>query len=105
MIKPQTPQQQPHHYPQPQEPQPYTPLTPPQQHPFAISLQSPWVMLIGAVLALVLSVNLIFMCYVNCIRGDSRSIISFARRRRYTPVKDADSEFYSEHEAINVASD
>eukprot|EP01083_Nonionella_stella_P232687 820549_1 len=76
------------------------PATPVQQ-PWVISLQSPWVMMIGGLLAVVLCVNIVVMGYTNCARPN---------RLRYSPVKgtDIDSEFdaaSSERDAINVISE
>eukprot|EP01083_Nonionella_stella_P029707 81691_1 len=75
--------------------------TAPVQQPWVISLQSPWVMMIGGLLAVVLCVNIVVMGYTNCARPN---------RLRYSPVKgtDIDSEFdaaSSERDAINVISE
>eukprot|EP01083_Nonionella_stella_P299278 1015917_1 len=74
--------------------------TAPVQQPWVISLQSPWVMAIGALLAVVLCVNIVLMCYTNCVEPN--------RAVRYSLVKattDTDSEFDAaseERDAINV---
>eukprot|EP00488_Nonionellina_sp_1-RS-2012_P000971 TRINITY_DN153_c0_g1_i3.p1 TRINITY_DN153_c0_g1~~TRINITY_DN153_c0_g1_i3.p1 ORF type:complete len:110 (+),score=37.05 TRINITY_DN153_c0_g1_i3:538-867(+) len=82
-----------YHPQQPQQPQP--PQTPPQQ-PVVLTLQSPWVIAVGCLLTLILTVNIVFMC------------LERTKRRTYYPVKAEDSEFdeysNSERDAINVVS-
>ena len=112
------PPQQPIHPVHPVNPvQPVNPVTPvspvvPNAGPatWTINLSSPWVMGIGGLLALVLSANILFMCYMNCCKGPSeRPMVLFGKRKGYKKVKFVDSEDFSENDsaanAINVVSD
>jgi len=64
---------------------------------WTISLSSPTMMGLMGVIAVVLTLNIIFMCYLNCCKGN--------RSHRYKPVHVNDSGFESEANAINVASE
>jgi len=113
----QNPHDQPEYYPPQQPIQPVNPVTPvspvvPNAGPatWTINLSSPWVMGIGGLLALVLSANILFMCYMNCCKGPSeRPMVLFGKRKGYKKVKFVDSEDFSENDsaanAINVVSD
>eukprot|EP01083_Nonionella_stella_P084379 233577_1 len=96
----------PQHEPKPQN-QPhdvnYEPKAPPQtpvQQPWAISLQTPWIIGIASVLGLLLTFNIVWMCYMKCVKRSGG---------RYAPIKAVDSEFDSasmaENDPLNVASE
>eukprot|EP00487_Bulimina_marginata_P010587 TRINITY_DN5642_c0_g2_i1.p1 TRINITY_DN5642_c0_g2~~TRINITY_DN5642_c0_g2_i1.p1 ORF type:complete len:173 (+),score=17.63 TRINITY_DN5642_c0_g2_i1:165-683(+) len=79
----------------PEEPQqPQQPLSP---SSYTIALNSPWILAIGGILAVILSANIVFMCYMNCCK--EQSLVTFGRRRHYSVVKDADSESFDDSEA------
>eukprot|EP01084_Bolivina_argentea_P275980 470774_1 len=63
-----------------------------------LNLSSPWVLAIGSLLAVVLTFNIIMMCYMNCNKN---------ARTGYNSVKLVDSEDFDESEAnaINVVSE
>eukprot|EP00488_Nonionellina_sp_1-RS-2012_P001264 TRINITY_DN2024_c0_g1_i1.p2 TRINITY_DN2024_c0_g1~~TRINITY_DN2024_c0_g1_i1.p2 ORF type:complete len:123 (-),score=44.17 TRINITY_DN2024_c0_g1_i1:373-741(-) len=105
--------QQPYEPYRPQPPQEPINYNPPQNVPYGntwnIDLSSPWILVLGALLAVVLCANVVFMCYYNCCGQQQRRRYSFNRRRRsgYSSVKGIDSQEFDESEAnaINVASD
>ena len=67
-----------------------------------IDLSSPLVMRIGFILALLLTCNIIFMCYINCCSKSHQTQTS--KRVRYSKVKHINSEDFSDSDAqqLNV---
>jgi hypothetical protein len=95
------PKPEPHNY-YPQEPI-YVPEPVAVPSSFMISLSSPWIVVLGGLLAVILAFNIVFMCYVNC---NKRGRVSFdGPRSSYSSVKNVDSEDFNDSEvkAINVS--
>jgi len=86
------------------EPPPQQPQPPQPANDYFISLQSSWIMAIGGLLAVILTLNIAFMCYMNCCKntgfGGGRVSFSRARRSGYDSVKANESEA----DAINVVA-
>merc|ERR1719411_1301663 len=90
---------------EPEEPNGYDPNAVNNPSTASISLSSPWIIAIGTLLGLVLILNIIFMCYINC--NGEKGRVFFERRKGYSSVKRVDSEDFDESEAnpINVVSE
>ena len=111
--QPQEPQPQPQPQPQPyHKPQPQ-PINNINNEPssYIISLSSPWIMAIGGILCVVLSINIILLCYTNCFKNNNGqprvSFINRSRRnKKYSKIKQNDSEdIDSEEQPINIISE
>lgn len=108
--EPQPQPQQPYQYQPYQQPVPQAPVTP--NADYVLSLQSPWILAIGGVLAVVLTLNIVFMCYMNCCNDSNNGLrggrVSFSRARRsgYNSVKVNESgvDDDSEVRAINAVA-
>eukprot|EP00485_Elphidium_margaritaceum_P009031 CAMPEP_0202685938 /NCGR_PEP_ID=MMETSP1385-20130828/1743_1 /ASSEMBLY_ACC=CAM_ASM_000861 /TAXON_ID=933848 /ORGANISM="Elphidium margaritaceum" /LENGTH=108 /DNA_ID=CAMNT_0049340411 /DNA_START=1 /DNA_END=327 /DNA_ORIENTATION=+ len=76
---------------------------------YLLSLQSPWVMTIAGLLMVILTCNVMFMCYMRCCDSRGRATVSFdghsRSKRNYKAVKVNDSEVEDEVHAINVVSE
>ena len=105
------PQQPINNYPPINNPHPVSPAAPTTPNTWTINLSSPYVLILGGLMAVILTFNIVFMCAANCRRGSSssRPRVSFGRRKKgYSKVKAVDSEFDSEAQMIpedQVSSD
>ena len=100
-------QERPQQYYPPQKPisKPYQPISLPSS--FIINSLSPWIIAIGGLLGLILTLNIIFMVYNNYCNNDRISFRRRGRKQRYSKVN-IDSELDSEAQMIvneSIASD